>query len=257
MIVAESKVRKLFKEMGRPWKPQDVSLEVLNHRLVNIRAVLSKADAPATDASTELLKNCLAAIDCGDSPEVVPDDDVAEATRAELAAKAHEAGECPPKAPGVPQDERKPKGKGKVASKPESVPAASQAPSNGSTPEKRRGVRSTPPSGRHPGIGKAIIDILTKATPGRPVTKMEILEELCRRFPDREKTGMYLTVQSLVPRTINKRGAYVVGHDEKKKHFWLISGPHPEAHTAEEARRVEKAPRKPQGRPRKKKGEEE
>lgn len=107
--------------------------------------------------------------------------------------------------------DEKPK-KGKPAAKPPAKKPGKETPApkkDDKKPTKKPGKeKDAPKKGKAPpkaaGVIQCIADIVSAATAKKPITKEQIHEKLCKRFPDRDSDSLKTTVGIQVPSRLNK-----------------------------------------------------
>ncbi|QEG39389.1 hypothetical protein [Roseimaritima ulvae] len=73
-----------------------------------------------------------------------------------------------------------------------------------------------------PGVIASIIEVLTKATKTKPVTKEQLLAQLVKRFPERTPEAMTRTINCQVPsRLLSDKGIKVQSTDKAPKGYWI------------------------------------
>lgn len=73
-----------------------------------------------------------------------------------------------------------------------------------------------------PGVITSIIEVLSKATETKPVTKEDLLAQLVKRFPDRTPEAMTRTITCQVPsRLLKEKGIKVQSNDDKSRGYWI------------------------------------
>ncbi len=79
-------------------------------------------------------------------------------------------------------------------------------------------------AGKHPGIWRAIVDVLRKGSEEKPVTKAQILAVLVKKFPDRDPNGMKRTIAGLRTKLPGEKGVPLKVTDGGKG-FWCPPAP--------------------------------
>ncbi len=233
MKVSKSDLVLLFVAMGFKMAPKWAA-SVLSAKLLKIQSLLEADTTVADPKAAKLLKTIVKAQKAGETVEIVEGEEEAEEAPAPKKGKkvAEEEAPAPKGKKGkkaVVEDEEEeeeeeapaPK-KGKkakpVAEEEEEAPAPKkgkkakpvvedeeeeeededEAPAKG---KKTKPAPAAPP--KKVGVISAILSILGKATPKKPITKEHIVDKLVTMFPDRERDAMRSTVNTQVPTRIN------------------------------------------------------
>ncbi len=174
------------------------------HKTAGVKEKISNPDLQ------DVISDLLAAGAAGETVEVVDD--------------AEETPVAPAKA--KPAAKKGAKGKAKSAS------AATNGESNRHTPaaakpaKRVKGKASAAKKGasnfgKGEGICAAVVDLLTKATAKKPITKQTIVAKMVERFPDRDPVALQRTVYGQVNYNLPKKGVEVKG--EHKTGYWVES----------------------------------
>lgn len=120
------------------------------------------------------------------------------------------------------EEEEKPAAKSK-SSKKAAAKASDEEDEEDSVPVKKKGPPKKAGGQGGPGIIASIVEFLQDATEKKPVSKSDILDKLCERFPDHERASMQKTVNVQVPNRIKADKGLDVRSAEKdgKKLFWI------------------------------------
>lgn len=86
----------------------------------------------------------------------------------------------------------------------------------------RRTSKSAAPKTKGPGVVASIIEVLSKATKTKPVTKEALLKQLVKRFPDRTPEAMTRTINCQLPsRLIKEKGLKIQSNDKNPRGYWI------------------------------------
>ena len=75
-----------------------------------------------------------------------------------------------------------------------------------------KGAKTTEPKG--PGVIASMIEYLQAATAAKPITKKVLLAKLAARFPDREETALYRTINCQLPSRLVKEKKLAIKKNE-------------------------------------------
>lgn len=74
------------------------------------------------------------------------------------------------------------------------------------------------PAKKRPGVIASIIDFLESASEEAPITKEELLDKLCQRFPERGRKGMANTCQTQLHNALRRSG---VNLRSSESGYWI------------------------------------
>lgn len=89
---------------------------------------------------------------------------------------------------------------------------------DGDKPAKKKAPRSAGGDGK-PGVIASIEEFVKKASKTKPITKEQVLEKLCERFPDRDKEAMAKTVNIQLPSRLNKEKELGIEKSDKGGYY--------------------------------------
>lgn len=161
--------------------------ERLAEKLQQVKEVMPDDKEPEDEAVAETLHAVVTAIEEGCDFEIVGEkDDKQSDAKAKKAEKAE-------------------KSDGETVNA-ESSNSAEESKSD--QKPKKRGPKG-------PGVIKTIAELVSNATPENPVSKAQILDELCSRFPDRQRESMEKTINVQVPNRLRKeKGLNIQKNDD-------------------------------------------
>ncbi|WP_286764260.1 MULTISPECIES: hypothetical protein [Rhodopirellula] len=102
--------------------------------------------------------------------------------------------------------------------------AKKAAPKAKAAAKPKTAAKTKPTSSKPKGTGviATIIEVLSKATKTKPVTKDALLTQLEKRFPDRAPEAMKRTINCQVPsRLLSDKQIKVQSNDAKPRGYWI------------------------------------
>lgn len=126
-------------------------------------------------------------------------------------------------APKPPKNGKAKKGKEKAGPAAEEEPAEekpAKKPKGGKKPEEKpaKDKKSKSEPAKGDGVIATIAGLLMKASEKKPTTKQAVLDELVKKFPDRDAKSMQSTINHQIPSYLKKAGYKV---EKSDRGYWI------------------------------------
>jgi len=124
---------------------------------------------------------------------------------------------------GAPVEDANDDSEEQEAPKPKSKDKKKQAAPAAKTPDKKPAAKKKAKGERGPGVIGTIVEILQGASQKKALTLDKIVDELAKRFPEREKKSMLSTVKVQISGRIQRERGLKVKHNDKGG-YWIEGG---------------------------------